>query len=171
VAATTDARVPVGYVRRAHGIQGAVLVRLLTDNPNRFAPGETLVTDEEPPRTLTVATSRPHSDGMLVGFEEVSDRTAAERLPGVTLTIAAADRRRLGDDEYWPDALEGLAVVDPAGRHLGRVTGVVLGAAQDRLVVTTDEGVDVEVPFVAAIVGEVHPSQGHVVIDPPEGLF
>jgi 16S rRNA processing protein RimM len=171
VAATTEERVPVGYVRRAHGIQGAVLVRPLTDNPDRFAPGETLVTDEEPPRSLTVVTSRPHSDGVLVTFDEVSDRTSAERLPGVTLTIAVTDRRALGEDEYWPDALEGLAVVDHEGHQLGRVTGVVLGVAQDRLVVTTDEGVEVEVPFVAAIVGEVHPSQGHVVIDPPEGLF
>ncbi len=169
--ATAGERVPVGYVRRPHGIRGAVVIRALTDNLDRFAPGEVLLSDETPPRLLTIVASRPHQDGMLVTFAGISDRSAAEALPGITFTIAAADRRALGEDEYWPDALEGLAVIDRSGRQLGRVTGVVLGAAQDRLVVTTGDGTEVEVPFVSAIVAEIHPSLGHLVVDPPDGLF
>ncbi len=146
-------------------------MRSLTDNPDRFSVGEVLLTDETPPRSLTVVASGPHSDGVLVTFDEVSDRTGAAELCGVTLTIDPADRRALGEDEYWPDALEGLAVIDRGGNRLGRVSGVVLGAAQDRLVVTTGDGTAVEVPFVTAIVAEIHPSLGHLVVDPPEGLF
>ena len=77
----------------------------------------------------------------------------------------------MAEGEYWPDELEGLVAIAPDGTHLGMVSGVVLSDAQDRLVVTTDGGREVEVPFVDAIVGEVHPSLGHVVVDPPEGLF
>jgi 16S rRNA processing protein RimM len=169
--ATAAKRIPVGYIRKPHGVRGAVVIRPLTDNPDRFSPGQVLITDETPPRLLTVAESQQHRDGVLATFVEVLDRTAAEALPGVTLAIAAADRRSLDEDEYWPDALEGLAAIDPTGKHLGRVTGVVIGTAQDRLVVTTEDGTAVEVPFVEAIVGEVHPSLGYVVIDPLEGLF
>ena len=168
---TGEARISVGYVRRAHGIKGETVVRPLTDNPRRFDPGQRFLTDDDPPRELTVSTSRPHKDGVLVRFDGIADRTAAEDLQGVTLTIAADERRELGEGEYWPEDLQGLTAVTPDGEHLGTVTGVVLGEAQDRLVVTTRTGETVEVPFVAALVGEIHPSLGHVVVDAPEGLF
>ena len=166
-----EPRISVGYVRRAHGIKGEVIVRELTDNPKRFDPGQSFLTDDDPPRRLEVASRRSHNDGVLVSFEGVVDRNSAEALQGVTLTIGEADRRQLDDDEYWPEDLHGLTALTPDGEYLGTVTGVVLGEAQDRLVVTTQEGQQVEVPFVEAMVGDIHPSLGHVVVDPPEGLF
>jgi 16S rRNA processing protein RimM len=171
VTTADDARVPVGYVRRAHGIRGEVILRPLTDNPERFAVGSRMLTDETPPREVAVVSRRVHKDGVLVGFEGVDDRSAAEGLQGVTLTIARSERRTLDEDEYWPEDLQGLVVVTPDGEHVGTVTGVVLGEAQDRLVVTTGAGSQVEVPFVDALVGEVHPSLGHLVVDLPEGLL
>ena len=166
-----ESRISVGYVRRAHGIRGEVVLRPLTDNPERFAVACHFLTDDEPARDLVVAAVREHKDGFLVCFKGVSDRDAAEALQGATLTIAASDRRDLGDDEFWPEDLEGLVALSPDGTHIGTVTGVILGDAQDRLVVMAQDGRSVEVPFVGAIVGEVHPSLGHVVVDPPEGLF
>ena len=164
-------RISVGYVRRAHGITGEVIVRDLTDNPRRFDVGQRFVTDEHPTRSLVVRSRRSHNDGLLVGFGEVSDRNSAQGLQGVTLIISPADRRELEEGEYWPEDLHGLIAVTPGGEHLGTVTGVILGDAQDRLTVTTAAGEMVEVPFVEALVGEIHPSRGHVVVDPPEGLF
>jgi 16S rRNA processing protein RimM len=166
-----EVRISIGYVRRAHGIRGEVLVRVLSDDPGRFASGASFYTDDDPPERLVVGTARQHSDGLVVAFDGVVTRDDAERLQGSTLTIGASERRALGPDEYWPEDLAGLAAIDPTGSHLGTVTGVVFGDAQDRLVVTTSDGESIEVPFVDAIVRDVHPSLGHVVIDPPEGLF
>lgn len=166
-----DTRISVGYVRRAHGIKGDVIVRPLTDNPGRYQVGASLLSDEEPPRVFTVASAQPHNDGLLVHFDGVGDRNSAEALQGVTFTIGPEERRRLGEDEYWPDDLEGLVAIGPDGAHLGVVAGVVLGGAQDRLVIATEDGREIEVPFVSEIVGEIHPSLGHVVVDAPEGLF
>ena len=168
---SADDRISVGYVRRAHGIKGDVIIRPLTDHPGRYAPGASFRTDEQPPRTFVVASAQVHNDGLLVHFEGVADRTAAEELQGVTFTIGPDERRRLGEDEFWPDDLEGLIAIAPDGSHLGTVGGVVLGSAQDRLVVVTEDGAEVEVPFVSEIVGEIHPSLGHVVVDAPDGLF
>jgi len=164
-------RISVGYVRRAHGIKGDVIVRPLTDHLSRYQAGASLQSDEDPPRRFTVQTSQPHSDGLLIRLEGINSRNAAEALQGVTFTIGPEERRALGADEYWPDDLKGLVAIDPAGTHLGVVSGVILGAAQDRLVVETEDGREVEVPFVSELVGEIHPSMAHVVIDPPEGLF
>ena len=88
--------------------------------------------------------------------------------PWPSRTVSATSWRR---GEYWPDALEGMAVVLRSGERLGTVSSLVLGEHQDRIVVVTDEGALVEMPFIEPIVGEVHPSGGFLVVDPPEGLF
>ncbi len=148
-----------------------MLVRSLSDDPDRFVVGATFQTDETPPRVLDIAEVRPHSEGILLGLRQIGSRNAAEALRGVTFTIDHAERRQLDEDEFWPEDLEGLKVVDVAGETLGRVTGVITGAAQDRLAVTTPDGSVVEVPFVAAIVIEVDVSGGIARMDPPPGLF
>lgn len=164
-------RIVAGYVRRAHGIRGDVVVRSLSDDPARFAVGSTFLTDEEPPRTLVVARARSHADGELLGFASISDRTTAETLQGASLTITMDERRELGEGEFWPDELVGLTAVDSTGSPLGTVTDVVLLEAQDRLVVTTPDGERVDVPFVDALVGKVDPERREIAVRPPEGLF
>ena len=164
-------RIAVGYVRRAHGLRGDVLVRPLSDDPDRFVVGAAFLTDESPPRALEIAAVRSHSDGILLGFRQPLDRNGADALRGVTLTIDPEERRQLDEDEFWPEDLEGLTALDATGTELGQVTSVITGVAQDRLAVTTPDGRVIEVPFVAAIVGEVDIAGGVVHMDPPPGLF
>jgi 16S rRNA processing protein RimM len=158
----------VAYVVRAHGIKGDVLIKPLTERVDRFAAGATLFLGETS-LVATVRAVRSHNDGLILSLAEISDRNGAEALAKSTLTIDAAARRDLEPGEYWPDELVGLEVVGAAGEALGTVTDVVLGDAQDRLVVTGPLGERVEVPFVAALVGEPH--DGVIRIDPPIGLF
>lgn len=169
MSSSTEPRIPVGLVGKPHGVRGEVTVAPLTDNPERFAAGARFRTDDG--RRLEVAASRSHRGALLVKFVGCDDRTAAEELRGVNLTISASERRPLDDGEFWPDQLEGMAVLGTDGTRLGTVVSVVLGDAQDRLVVELTGGGTVEVPFVDGIVGEVHPSGGFVVVDPPEGLL
>jgi 16S rRNA processing protein RimM len=171
VSADGNERIAVAYVRRAHGLRGDVLIRPLSDDPDRFVVGAAFQTDESPPRTLEVVAVRPHSEGILLGFRQPLDRSGAEALRGVTLTIDPAERRQLDEDEFWPADLVGLAASDATGAPLGEVTGVITAAAQDRLAVTTPDGRVVEVPFVAAIVTEVDIAGGVIHMDPPPGLF
>jgi 16S rRNA processing protein RimM len=161
----------VGYVRRAHGIKGAVVVRPLTDDPDgRWFSGAELASDGNPPTTYTIIEVGPHKDGLLVRFEGVFDRSAAEALRGTSFTIPSDDRRELDNEEFWPDDLIGCAVVDEAGEPLGTVESVEFGSAQDRLAVRTSDGV-VEVPFVDAIVPAIDLDRRRIVMTPPGGLF
>jgi len=148
-----------------------VTVVASTDNPDRFAVGSSFLTDEDEPRHLTVAEMRRHHGYLLIRFEGCEDRDSAEALRGLNLTIAPEERRPLEEGEYWPQDLEGLIALDRSGDRVGVVTGVVLADAQDRLVITTSTGSEVEIPFVDELVSEVHPSGGFVVVMPPEGLL
>src|SRR5580765_2120673 len=79
--------VVVGRVGRPQGIKGEVTVEVRTDDPEaRFAPRSTLLT---PTGTLTVAQSRDHSGKLVVLFEGVADRNAAELLRGTILSVDA----------------------------------------------------------------------------------
>jgi 16S rRNA processing protein RimM len=163
----------VGRIGRAHGIKGDVTVEVRTDEPElRLAPGAVLATDPPAAGPLLVADGRVHSGRLLLRFEGVRDRNAAEALRG-TLLIAEVDPEERPDDpeEYYDHQLVDLDVVTVGGEPVGRVTEVLHLPYQDLLTVRRADGTDVLVPFVAAIVPEIDLDAQRAVIDPPPGLL
>ena len=156
-----------GQIGKPHGIAGEVYVEPISDDARRFEPGSTLWRDDG--TTLVVEAARHHTNRFLVKFEGSGTREDAERLRG-PLYVHAADARALDGDEFWPHDLEGCEVVDAGGAHIGSVTQVVGGPAQDLLEVSTDRGERL-VPFVKEIVVKVDLAERRVTIDPPEGLL
>ena len=160
----------VARVGRPHGVRGEVSVEVRTDAPElRFTPGARLGTDPVSAGPLTLNAVREHNGRLLLTFDEVPDRTAAEGLRGVLLTAVV-------DDDEEPDAwhahqLVGLRAVTVDGEDVGLVVGLEHGAAQDLLVVAQPSGQQALVPLVAAIVPEVDLVGGRVVLDPPAGLL
>ncbi len=155
----------IGRVLKAHGVKGALRVELLTDFPDRFAPGrEVLVAG----RCLTVARSEELDGGMLVTFEGIDDRTAAEQLAGAYLTLPLGEARALPADRYYHFQLVGLTVFDTRGqRELGRVAEVLSYAANDVLRVT-DGNREMLIPMVRSVVRSIAPAEGTITVDLPE---
>lgn len=172
-----DVEVVVGRLGRPHGLRGDVTVDVRTDEPERrFAVGAVL--RAQPPRgssgvptRLTVVGARRHQGILLVRFEEVEGREAAEAVRGTVLhaTIPAGESPE-DPEEYYDHQLVGLAVEDLDGSPLGRLAGVLHGGAQDLLVVATPDGREALVPFVAALVPEVDLAGGRVVVADRPGL-
>jgi 16S rRNA processing protein RimM len=166
----------VGRIIRPHGIRGEVAVDVRTDAPEeRFAVGSVLGADPPGAVPLTVASSRWHTGRLLVRFAEIADRTEAESVRGVLLTVDAAEIALPEDeDEFHDHQLIGLAVETVAGEPVGSVTDV-LHHGQDLLVVEPGAArrgrAEMLVPFVAAIAVEVDLAAGRLVIDPPPGLL
>ena len=168
----------VGRVVRPHGVHGEVVVEVRTDEPAaRYAVGAVLVaqpTGSVPaaPSTLTVVAARPHQGRLLVTFEGVSGRIAAEALRGVLLSVdSGAVAPPTDPDEFHDHQLVGLAVVGPAGEPLGEIARVDHAAASDLLVIRRPDGRTALIPFVGAMVPEVDLPGGRIVIDPPPGLL
>ena len=165
----------VGVVVRAHGLRGELGVEVRTDSPEeRFAPGARLVARRrgEPDATLVVGATRSHSGRLLVAFEGIGDRTAAEALRGARLLVEAAALPPTGDpDEYHDHELEGLRVELADGEPVGTVREVLHGPAGELLVVARSGAPDALVPFVRQIVPTVDPAAGRMVLTPPDGLL
>jgi 16S rRNA processing protein RimM len=165
-------QVTVGRIGRPHGIRGAVVVGVRTDEPElRFAKGSRLDTDPVGLGPLIVSASRWHSGELLVRFEGVDDRDAAGELRGTWLLADSATFAPLDDPDAFRDGdLIGLLVRTVSGTAVGTVDDV-LHSGQDVLVIKSPDGREIMVPFVLPLVPEVDVAAGYLVIDPPEGLL
>lgn len=158
----------IGRVVKSHGIRGEVVVEVTTDDPElRFAIGEVLHgTQGKKEHELTIAAARAHQGRLLIKFEEIPDRNAADSLRG---TKFFADPIYDEDEGYYDHEIEGLKVI-LEGKEIGEVKAVIHGPAQDLLEVDID-GREVLIPFVEAIVPEIDLEKGICTITPPEGLL
>ena len=157
----------MGRITRAHGVRGEVSVLVLSEVEDRFEPGSTLLLDDG--RTLTVRTSRPHRSRLLVTFERIPDRTAAEPLAGSYLFV---DRSHVPDppaDAFWPHDLEGSEVVTESGRSLGTIAEVVHGEAND-IWIARANGDETLVPALKDVVVSVDVAGKRVTIREVPGL-
>ncbi|MCQ6552570.1 ribosome maturation factor RimM [Streptomyces sp. C10-9-1] len=163
----------VARIGRAHGIKGEVTVEVRTDEPElRLGPGAVLATDPPAAGPLTIATGRVHSGRLLLRFEGVGDRTAAEALRN-TLLIAEVDPQELPEDpdEYYDHQLMDLDVVLTDGTPVGRITEISHLPSQDLFIVERPDGSEVMIPFVEEIVTEIDLEEQRAVVDPPPGLL
>jgi 16S rRNA processing protein RimM len=109
---------------------------------------------------------------LLVRFEEVPDRTAAEQLRGLLLvTEIDPDEAPEDPEEFYDHQLVGLQVSTTDGRSVGEVVQVVHGAGQDLLAVRTAEGDEVLVPFVSQLVPVVDVAAGRLEVADRPGLL
>ena len=164
-------RVTIGRVIKAHGIRGEVVVDPLTDLPERFDVGAELVLAGQPVR---VRASRPHQGRLLVAFEGIADRSAAERLRGAAIEADPVDVAE--HEHYFVHELIDRPVVDEDDRSLGRVVSLVelpVAAGYDLLEVAADDGQVWLLPAVDdyVVVDEDRDGLRLRVVDPPEGLI
>ncbi|MFE7358843.1 ribosome maturation factor RimM [Streptomyces sp. NPDC057543] len=163
----------VARIGRAHGIKGEVTVEVRTDEPElRLAPGAVLTTEPAGAGPLTIETGRVHSGRLLLRFEGVRDRTAAEALRN-TLLIAEVDPAELPEDpeEFYDHQLMDLDVVLADGTEIGRITEITHLPSQDLFIVERPDGSEVMIPFVEEIVAEIDLEAQRAVITPPPGLI
>lgn len=146
----------VGRIVKPHGVQGDVVVELVTDRRERLDPGSVLDAGGAP---LEVESSRPHQRRWIVRFAGVVDREGADRLRGVVLRAEPID----DPGALWVHELIGSRVRELGGRDLGLVTAVEANPASDLLVL--ESGALVPLTFVVDRLG------GDLVVDLPEGLI
>lgn len=169
--------VVLGHVVRAHGVHGAVVVQPYTDDPGAILEHgghlRLLSPDGAALRPAGTLKGKSAAQGLIVKFGSITTREAAEGLRGWRLGLDRQFLPPAGDDEvYWAD-LEGLTVLTPEGRTLGRVDGLMEAGAGLLLVVISPEepGRERLLPYHEEFVVSLDVAGGRLVYDPPEGLL
>ncbi|PRP91761.1 Ribosome maturation factor RimM [Enhygromyxa salina] len=130
--------VQLGYVAGAHGLHGALRVKLFNAESTALQPGVAVALVERGGSTpasmqVTRVAPKPGSDTIRLWLQGVDGRDAAEALRGHELWLERASLPALEDDEYYLADLIGLEVVrelDGEPQSLGEITGVITNAAQ-----------------------------------------
>lgn len=164
-------RVIVGRVLSAHGIRGELKIESLSDNPERFGSGARVRAGStmEIPRTLEIASSRPHKKHLLVRFVGIEDRSAAEELRGSELFVLQQEVPEPPEGSWYHYQLEGCRVVDRKRGELGVVRKVMEDGGGEILEVQGPERT-VLIPFVDPFLRRVDVDEGIIEMDLPEGL-
>jgi len=152
-----DGWLAVGHLRRPHGLQGDIFVQLTTDRRERVEVGAELFAGGE---ILSVAASRVAGNGRIIArFDQIPDRTAAERWTNVELFAAPID----DPDALWVHELIGQRVIDQDGVDRGVCTEVLANPAAE--ILQLDTGSLVPTNFVVSM------AAGVITVDVPDGLF
>ena len=160
--------VAVGRITRAHGVQGELAVLVISEVPGRFADGETVWLEDG--RTLTVESSRPHKDRLLVRFREVQSREQAESLQRALLVVPESLSPELPEGSWWDHRIVGCALETDTGRALGTVRDVIHTGANDVWSAVGEDGTETLVPVLRDVILEVDMDAKRIVVREIPGL-
>lgn len=173
-------RIPEGYmavglITTAHGLRGEVKVELHTDFPERFAPGVVVYLGESLEKA-TISAARPHQGQMLLQFQGIEDRTAADELRGTWLFIPDDEAVALEEDTFFVHDIIGLSVQTASGQLLGTVEEVLFTGANEVYVVATPDEPgeprrEILLPAIADVIKEVDLDQGILTVELLPGLL
>lgn len=160
--------VVVGRITRAHGVTGEVAVLVISEVSDRFADGATVWLEDG--RTLTVASSRPHKDRLLVRFREVTGREQAQALQKAVLVVPESSSPELPDGSWWDHRIVGCVLSTDTGRELGTIRDVIHTAANDVWSVVDAGGVETLIPVLADVLVLVDVVAKRIVVHEIPGL-
>ena len=170
-AVNEDNLVTVGQVVNTHGHKGEVRVWPLTDFPERFQEGASLVfVQGDKTRQLSIGRARVHKNMMIIQFAEISDMDSAETLKGGLLKVSKNELVELPENTYFVFEIIGMAVETIDKKVLGRVKDVIQTGANDIYLISGPEK-DYMVPAVKEFIQQIDRENGLITINPPEGLL
>lgn len=165
---------PVGRIRKAHGIRGELSVEYHADSPDLLYAGVFLQRGDGPPVFYEVAGFRAHHGSPLLRLAAIQDRAAAENLRGHDILIPE-DRLPGSDDDIYRYQLMGLAVIarDETGAESvwGAISAVDDPAGQEIWTISLEGEADVLFPATGELVLGFDLEKKFVRIAPPPGLI
>ena len=156
----------VALVIGAHGRDGGLNVRLLSDLPGRFDPGRELLLDGRPGRIVRSRQTGP--DTALLWLDAITARRQAAPLAGKYL-FARPESAALPEGEYFHYQLIGVRVIADDGEDLGAIRAILETGSNDVYIVRGDGG-ELLIPATGQVVREVDLAAGVMRVMLPDGL-
>jgi 16S rRNA processing protein RimM len=161
--------VQIALINQAHGIQGQVKIRSLTEKPETiFALPE--ITDAEGKRVFTLSKKGGNPPDFIASIIGITDRNAAELLKGTALFAPLAMLPKKSGSAFHLAELAGLEARLSNGDFYGMVVGVYNFGAGDIIELELIDKTVEMLPFTDDFVGEVNTDEGFIIIHPPEYL-
>lgn len=176
--------IELGRVQEAWGVKGWMRIHPHSaDTAALFAASEWHLEPPEPrfargfsafnnSVTVTVAEIKTHADSIVARFEGLDDRSGAEGLKGVRISVPRSAFPATPEGEYYWVDLIGLRVINREGEELGTVRDLMPTGPNSVLVLEYTETVDGQpqlvermIPFVDAYVDAVDQQARLITVD------
>jgi len=171
VSATNSDWVIVAEIVRARGNRGEVAVNDLTTGPERFLElgSMSLIGDDDAvKREVEIEEAWEHTGFTILKFKGIDSITEAETLRGLRAAIRPSRRRPLEPGEFFFGDLVNCQVIDAKNQTVyGRVAAVHEQGGSSGLLELED---GMLIPFVKDICVGIHPEQGRIEVNLPDGL-
>jgi len=170
--AKEDALVWVGRVVRTQGHKGEVRVSSPGGGTAAFSQGNVVYLKDKQggQRPLTVHSSRPHRQLIVLSFREVQRMEEAKELVGCSVYVNKERLEALPPGEFYEHQLLGLQVKTESGIFLGTLEAIMPTGSNDVFVVRKD-GREILIPATDEIVVQVNLQEKVMVIKSLEGLL
>ena len=159
----------VGFLRRAHGVQGEMIMDLHTDFPERFRSGRKLFVGEEH-KAMTVEDVRSHARGLLIKFKGIETPEETARFRNQWVYIKATDAPPLPEGQIYQHELFGFQVLDENETLLGELVEIIETGANDVYVVRNEAGKEILLPAIPSVILELDPVRRFMRVHLLEGL-
>ena len=159
----------MAIIRASHGIEGCVSAESLSDNPLRFQAGAAFSLKNGKSLTLEKDAAW-HKGRLLLKFQEVNDRNAADQLRGQALYVPESSVPPLPEGSWYHFQLIGLKVWE-GDTYLGEIQDVLAYTANDVYVVKGDDGKEILLPALKSVVKQVDLQAKRMEVTVPEGLI
>lgn len=153
----------IGSLRRPHGVNGEIVMEVLTDFPERLKVGKTLFIGEDR-QSMQLMSLRWHDKVMLVRFEGCADLDAAGRLRNSMVYVRSGDLPSLPEGEYYHHQLLGLTVIDEAGVVLGALEKILETGANDVFLIRAKDGSELLLPSIAEVILEIDLARQQILV-------
>ena len=164
---SNDDHVNVGRIIRAHGLNGQLRVRVLSDVPERFQPGQGVYIDDSQFTIRSFGIFR--GDEILLTLVGVDSRNAAQKFVDNWITVPREAVPPLPEGEWFHFQLLGLRVITGQGEELGKITEILETGSNDVYVVTL-AGTEILIPAIKSVITEVRLEDGIMLVALPDGL-
>ncbi len=159
----------VGRLRRPHGVKGELILEVFTDFPERLAPGVKVYVGEAH-RLHLLRSRRRHGEHLLVAFEGIDNPEEAGVLRNELVYVRSDEIPPLPAGDYYHHELIGLPVLTESDILLGRVTEILEAGPHDVLVVQKEEGGEILLPVIDAVVLKIDLERREVIVRLLPGL-
>lgn len=160
----------VGKLRRPHGVQGEIMMDLLTDFPDRLQPGARLYVGRDK-KPLELLERREHQGGLLVRFADLADREQVGELRNQVVFINAEDSPQLPQGQFYHHQMVGLRVISQAEGVLGELVEILETGANDVLIVRAESGKDILLPVTDEVIEAIDLQAGELRVKLLPGLL
>lgn len=161
----------VGTIINVHGVRGEVKVMPETDDASRFKKLKNVWLQTGNVKTPAVVKGvKLQNRFVILKFDGIDDRDAAEKLRGREIVIERKDAVKLPPGTYFIGDLIGCGVYEEDGSFLGTVKDVVPGAGCDNYDVYDENGRNIMIPALEDVVLSVDVENARIVVRLLPGL-